>query len=65
MEKFGVFVPRLLTRREFFAEGHRSCQGCGEALAVRLACKAVGRNVIITSATGCLEIISSPYPQTA
>jgi pyruvate ferredoxin oxidoreductase beta subunit len=33
--------------------------GCGEALAVRLVCKALGRNVIIANATGCMEIVSS------
>jgi pyruvate ferredoxin oxidoreductase beta subunit len=41
---------------EFVAEGHSFCTGCGEALALRLACKALGRNVIIGNATGCIEI---------
>jgi pyruvate ferredoxin oxidoreductase beta subunit len=39
--------------------------GCGEALAVRLVCKALGRNVIIVNATGCMEIVSSPLPWTS
>jgi pyruvate ferredoxin oxidoreductase beta subunit len=39
--------------------------GCGEALAVRLVCKALGRNVIIANATGCMEIVSSPLPYTS
>jgi pyruvate ferredoxin oxidoreductase beta subunit len=39
--------------------------GCGEALAVRLVCKALGRNVIIANATGCMEIVSSPLPSTS
>ena len=34
-------------------------------MALRLACKAVGKKLIVASATGCMEIISSPYPQTA
>ena len=65
MEKYAVFVPKLVTRRENFAPGHRACLGCGEALAVRLACKALGQNVIIVSATGCMEVISSPLPYTS
>jgi len=65
MEKYAVFVPKLVTRRENFAPGHRACLGCGEALAVRLACKALGQNVIIVSATGCMEIVSSPLPYTS
>jgi len=65
MEKYAVFVPRLVTKRENFAPGHRACIGCGEALAVRLACKALGQNVIVANATGCLEIISSLLPYTS
>jgi pyruvate ferredoxin oxidoreductase beta subunit len=65
MENYAVYVPRLVTKRESFAPGHRACIGCGEALAVRLACKALGRNVIIANATGCMEIVSSPLPYTS
>jgi len=64
-EKKTDFIPRILPLRELFAEGHRACQGCGEAIALRLLLKASGPDTIICSATGCTEIISSPYPQTA
>ena len=60
-----VYAVRTLTQKEYFAPGHRACQGCCEALAVRLVCKALGRNVIVASATGCMEVISSPIPFTA
>ncbi len=65
MEKFAVYVPKLVPKEENFAPGHRACIGCGEALAVRLTMKALGRNVILANATGCLEIISSCLPQTS
>ena len=65
MEKYGVFVPRLIPKREIFASGHRACIGCGEALAVRLACKALDQNVIIVNATGCMEIVASQIPYTS
>ena len=65
MEKYALFVPRLLPQKEYFAPGHRACVGCGEALAVRLVCKALGREVIVVNATGCVEIISSQLPQTS
>jgi pyruvate ferredoxin oxidoreductase beta subunit len=64
-ENLNVFAVRTLTQKEYFTPGHRSCQGCAEALAVRLVAKAVGRNVIIANATGCMEIVSSPLPYTA
>ncbi|MEM2878771.1 MAG: thiamine pyrophosphate-dependent enzyme, partial [Candidatus Hadarchaeales archaeon] len=50
---------------ELFAPGHRACAGCGEALAIRLILKALGKNVIVSSPTGCMEVISTPYPETA
>jgi len=65
MERYAVFVPRLLPREESLAPGHRACQGCGLAVAVRLVSKAFGSNVILVNATGCLEIISTPYPFTS
>ena len=65
MHNYTVFVPRLITKKEYFAPGHRACIGCGEALAVRLACKAMGQNVIVANATGCIEIIASQLPYTS
>jgi pyruvate ferredoxin oxidoreductase beta subunit len=51
--------------KERFAPGHRACIGCGEALAVRMACKVLGDNVIVVNATGCMEIVSSQLPYTS
>ena len=65
MESLAIYVPRLVTTREYLASGHRACSGCGEVLAVRLTCKALGRNVIIVNATGCMEIVSSQLPYTS
>ncbi len=65
METLSIYVPRLVTGSEYIASGHRACSGCGEVLAVRYVCKALGRNTIISNATGCMEIISSPLPQSA
>jgi pyruvate ferredoxin oxidoreductase beta subunit len=64
-ENLNVFAVRTLTQREYFVPGHRACQGCAEALAVRLVAKALGRNVIVAAATGCMEIVSSPFPFTS
>ncbi len=45
--------------------GHRACQGCGQALAARLVLEAAGPDVIVANATGCLEIFSSAWPESA
>ena len=63
--KFIKFGKKRVTTDEFVAEGHSFCTGCGEALALRLACKALGRDVIIANATGCIEICTSPLPVTS
>lgn len=49
--------------------GHRACQGCGEALGARYALDAAMRatngQLIAVNATGCLEVFSTPYPETS
>ena len=49
--------------------GHRACQGCGEALGARYALDAAMRatngQMIAANATGCLEVFSTPYPETS
>ncbi|MFH1402845.1 MAG: pyruvate synthase subunit PorB [Candidatus Altiarchaeota archaeon] len=54
-----------LDEKEYFAKGHRACAGCGEALALRLIMKAAGPNTVVTQCTGCMEVVSTPYPETA
>jgi len=51
--------------KELFAPGHRGCAGCGAAIAARLILKGAGKDIIAVSPTGCLEVISSPYPQSS
>ncbi|RIQ18244.1 thiamine pyrophosphate-dependent enzyme [Jiangella rhizosphaerae] len=49
--------------------GHRACRGCGEALAARwvvdAALRATANRLIAVNATGCLEVFSTPYPESA
>ena len=49
--------------------GHRACQGCGEALGARAvidaACAVTDSQLIACNATGCLEVFSTPYPETS
>jgi pyruvate ferredoxin oxidoreductase beta subunit len=49
--------------------GHRACQGCGEALGARYvvdtAMRVTGNQLIAVNATGCLEVFSTPYPETS
>jgi pyruvate ferredoxin oxidoreductase beta subunit len=49
--------------------GHRACQGCGEALGARYvvdaAMRATGGRLVAVNATGCLEVFSTPYPESS
>ncbi len=59
VEKKDKFVDHLL------ASGHTACPGCGQSLAARLVLRAAGRNVMVVNSTGCLEVFSSKYPESA
>ena len=50
---------------DLFASGHKACAGCGPALTIQAILRATGANVIVVSPTGCMEVISSQYPQSA
>jgi len=65
LKNFKGFNLKNLPEYDGFAPGHRACQGCGTVLPLKLALKALGPNTIAVSATGCMEIISSPFPYTS
>jgi len=50
---------------KLFNPGHTACAGCGQSLAARLVLEAAGKNTIVANNTGCLEVFSTYYPQTA
>ncbi|MGC8462007.1 MAG: hypothetical protein ACP5OR_09285, partial [Candidatus Dormibacteria bacterium] len=62
-------VQSQMDRTNALDSGHRACQGCGEALAARYvldaAMRATGNDVVVVNATGCLEVFSSPYPESS
>jgi len=50
---------------ELFVSGHRGCAGCGMADAVRMVLQEAGPNTVVANATGCLEVMTTAYPETA
>ena len=45
------------------APGHRLCGGCGASIAVRQVLMGAGDTpVVVSSATGCLEVSTTVYP---
>lgn len=51
--------------KKMLSPGHRACAGCGELLAARTVAEALGPNTIIANGTGCLEVTTSPYPESS
>jgi pyruvate ferredoxin oxidoreductase beta subunit len=62
-------VQANMRRTNSLNSGHRACQGCGEALGARYAIDAAmhatANQLIAANATGCLEVFSTPYPETS
>ncbi len=65
LENIEKITQKNMPREDMISAGHRACQGCGEILALAMVMRVAGPNTIVANATGCMEIISSPYPQTA
>ncbi|RJO64633.1 MAG: pyruvate ferredoxin oxidoreductase [Candidatus Omnitrophota bacterium] len=52
-------------KKPLLAPGHTACAGCGQAIAARLVVDAAGPNTIIANSTGCLEVFTTKYPESA
>ncbi|MEA3328431.1 MAG: 3-methyl-2-oxobutanoate dehydrogenase subunit beta [Candidatus Omnitrophota bacterium] len=51
-----------IPEKEILNPGHLACQGCGAALAMRYALKALGRKTIIVLPACCWTVIDGPFP---
>ena len=62
-------VQARTERSNTLTSGHRACRGCGEALGARYALDAAMRatqgRLVAANATGCLEVFSTPYPESS
>jgi len=47
------------------APGHRGCAGCGASLAAKFVLEGAGSDCIVCGPTGCLEVFTTPYPESA
>ena len=69
LDKSERTVQASMDRSNAITSGHRACQGCGEALGARYALDAAMRaangKLIAANATGCLEVFTTPYPETS
>lgn len=47
------------------APGHRGCAGCCDAIAAKFTLMGAGEDCIVVTPTGCLEVMTTPYPETS
>ena len=57
--------PLSMSDRDYFKPGHLGCPGCGAAIAIKFALKALGEKTIMVIPASCASIIVGPYPQSA
>ena len=70
MDRIGSGDGRIMaqlnvTDRDYFKPGHLGCPGCGAAIAIKVALKALGEKIIMVIPASCASIIVGPYPQSA
>jgi pyruvate ferredoxin oxidoreductase beta subunit len=58
-------LKELVTRKDPLTGGHRACSGCGAPIIVRQILMASKDPVVVTCATGCLEVVTTIFPYTA
>ena len=50
---------------DLLSPGHRTCAGCGPAITIREILRATGSDIIVCEATGCMEVTTTPYPESS
>ncbi|MBU1026303.1 MAG: pyruvate ferredoxin oxidoreductase [Candidatus Margulisbacteria bacterium] len=55
----------LAKQKDPLSGGHRACAGCGAPIVVRQVLMASKDPVVVTCATGCLEVVTTIFPYTA
>ena len=58
-------IKTTIPQREILGSGHLACQGCGAALAMRYALKALGKDVTLSLPACCWSVIDGPFPHSA
>ncbi len=58
-------VQTLATKEGAFSGGHRLCAGCPVPIFTRMLTRVTDYDIVVGSATGCLEVASSVFPYAA
>ena len=64
-DRIRINLRQIVNNEERLAPGHRLCAGCAEPAAVRQILHAIEGPVVVSTATGCLEVSTTVYPYTS
>jgi pyruvate ferredoxin oxidoreductase beta subunit len=60
-----IKLTDLCAQEEKLAPGHRACSGCAETIIVRQVLSVIKEPVVVGIPTGCLEVVTTPFPYTS
>lgn len=58
-------LKELARRPNPLTGGHSACAGCGFPQAIRIVLMSIDEPVVVAGATGCMEVTTTTYPNTA
>lgn len=60
-----ITLKELTDKEDLFVSGHGLCPGCGIPIILKLVLRATKYPIVISNATGCLQIASTEFPATS
>ena len=60
-----IKLSDICQKADKLAPGHRACSGCAETIIVRQVLHAINEPVVVGVPTGCLEVVTTPFPYTS
>lgn len=58
-------LKELARKEDLFTAGHSLCPGCSLPSVLKLVLRATNSPIVVSNATGCLQMASTGFPQTA
>ncbi|OYT43469.1 MAG: pyruvate ferredoxin oxidoreductase [Candidatus Aenigmarchaeota archaeon ex4484_56] len=55
-------AKEIASRNKGLQSGHRLCAGCGIPIIIKQVLSSVEEDVVVSCATGCLEVSTTPFP---
>ncbi len=60
-----ITLKEAVKRPELLSGGHRACAGCAGPIILRQVMRAAGPDTVVSFATGCMEVSTTIFPDTA